>query len=110
MNGEDNSRHFGDFDTIGRLGGYLFWQPPSDMPNVHPGMEAYPQGFHLTAALLDGFVRSSSAPADIATTVNHYVGFIIAAYGLLALTLTVGRSMDRRAARVSWRVLRSLPS
>jgi hypothetical protein len=104
MTGEDNSRHFGDFDTIGRVGGYLFWQSPSAIPNVHPGMESYPQGFHFTAALLDGFVRSSSAPADIATTLNHYVGFTIATYALLALTVMWGARWIAGPLVSSWRV------
>jgi hypothetical protein len=104
MTGGDNARHLGDFDSIGRVGGYLFWQSPSEMPNVFPGLEHYPQGFHFTAALLDAFVRSSSAPADMATTVNHYLGFVIAAYGLLALTLVWGARWIAGPLLSGWRV------
>lgn len=85
--GEDNSRHFGAFDGISRVGGFLFWQSPAAMPDVFDKMLLYPQGWHFTAAMLDGFVRASTGAADISIAINHYAGFVVATYGLLSLAV-----------------------
>ena len=57
MSGEDNARHEAAFDVIGRIGGYLFLRQDEASDHIFSGMVYYPQGWHLTAALLDGFVR-----------------------------------------------------
>jgi hypothetical protein len=87
MAGEDNSRHFSVYDAISRVGGYVFWQPTSAMPDVLDKMLFYPQGWHLTAALLDGFSRSASGAGEIASETSHFLGFVILTYGFLAMTI-----------------------
>lgn len=103
--GEDNSRHFGLFDTIRSLGGYLFWQPSANMPNVFGKLNVYPQGWHLTAALLDGFARSSTEVGDAASAADHYVAFTIATYVLFASTVLWAARWIAGPALASWRVL-----
>ncbi|MCO1594102.1 hypothetical protein M8C17_02900 [Micromonospora sp. RHAY321] len=87
MVGEDNGRHPALFDVIGRLGGYLFVDPDTAREQIFSGLVHYPQGWHLTSALLDGFLRSSGpAPAGPAL-MDHYVLWCLATFGVLVLAL-----------------------
>ncbi|MFG1951435.1 hypothetical protein [Micromonospora sp. NPDC048830] len=88
MTGEDNSRHLATVEGIRAVGGYLFADPSAAARIAPEGMVWYPQGFHLTAALLDGFLRSSTAPAGPASTLDHYLGWSLGAWGLLVLAVT----------------------
>ncbi|TWH69245.1 hypothetical protein [Micromonospora olivasterospora] len=100
MTGEDNSRHLATVEGIRAAGGYLFADPSAAARIAPEGMVWYPQGFHLTAALLDGFLRSSTAPAGPAGTLDHYLGWSLGAWGLLVLAVTwaanrlAGRRLD----------------
>jgi hypothetical protein len=87
MAGEDLGRHFSIFDSIRAMGGYLFLHPAEAGQHVYNGIIRYPQGFHLTAALLDGFLRSSPDRAGSTSAFDHFLGFHNAAYGLLTLTV-----------------------
>ncbi len=88
MDGEDLSRHAALFDAIRHTGGYLFQRPGQGKILVYEGMVTYPQGEHVTAALLDGFLRSSaSAQGSGAGMFDHYLVFVAAGYVLLAATL-----------------------
>ncbi len=84
--GEDLSRHFVMYDTIGRLGGYLF-QRPGAGDLVPVGLVGYPQGSHLGTALLDSFLRSGAPVPAPATAFDHYLGWNALAFGLLGLVL-----------------------
>jgi hypothetical protein len=104
MAGEDLGRHFSIFDGIRAMGGYLFVHPSEAGQHVYEGIIRYPQGFHLTAALLDGFLRSSPAQAGSASAFDHFLGFHNAAYGLLMLTVVwaamwIGGPLLRAGAR-----------
>ncbi|MFC4038892.1 hypothetical protein ACFO1B_10715 [Dactylosporangium siamense] len=88
MEGEDLARHASLFDAIRHAGGYLFQQPEQGRALVYEGMVTYPQGEHLTAALLDGFVRSSAtAQGTGAAMFDHYLVFVAGGYLLLAATI-----------------------
>ncbi|MEV4123113.1 hypothetical protein [Micromonospora sp. NPDC049645] len=87
MVGEDNGRHPALFDVIGRLGGYLFLDPETARENIFSGLVHYPQGWHLTTALLDGFLRSAGDPPTGARLMDHYVLWCLATFGLLLLAL-----------------------
>ncbi|MEV4514125.1 hypothetical protein AB0K00_34835 [Dactylosporangium sp. NPDC049525] len=88
MDGEDLSRHAALFDAIRHAGGYLFQRPGQGRTLVYEGMVSYPQGEHVTAALLDGFVRSSAtAQGTGAGMFDHYLAFVAGGYLLLAATL-----------------------
>lgn len=87
IDGEDYSRHIAQFDAIRHVGGYLFMQShPTDF--VYQGMVNYPQGSHLWAALLDGFIRSSASEYGSGmSVVEHYMILVIAGYALLGLAV-----------------------
>nr|QLK00159.1 hypothetical protein HZU44_08970 [Micromonospora carbonacea] len=100
MTGEDNSRHLATIEGIRAVGGYLFTDPQAVARIAPEGMVWYPQGFHLTAALLDTFLRSSTGPAGPADALGHYLGWSVGAWGLLVLAVTwaanrlAGRQLD----------------
>ena len=86
MSGEDNARHEAAFDVIGRIGGYLFLRQDEARDHIFSGMVYYPQGWHLTTALVDGFFRRPGT-ADGPVTFDHYIFWTLAGYGLLLLVL-----------------------
>jgi hypothetical protein len=85
--GEDHPRHVTIFDTIRRLGGYAFSQTPDQVPELYELLRYYPSGWHLTAGLIDGFVRSSTEVGSMTSAVDHYTYLVLAGYGLFALAL-----------------------
>ncbi|WP_433614209.1 hypothetical protein ACQP2P_07705 [Dactylosporangium sp. CA-139114] len=88
LDGEDLGRHAAVFDAIRRTGGYLFADHARAEHYVYGGMIDYPQGSHLLAGLLDGFVRSSGSDFGSGTAMlTHYLWFTIAGYTFLALAL-----------------------
>ncbi|MFF5173195.1 DUF6541 family protein [Micromonospora sp. NPDC000089] len=100
MTGEDNSRHLATIEAIRSVGGYLFSDPAGASRIAPEGMVYYPQGFHVTAALLDTFLRSSTAPAGPASILYHYLFLLFATYALLVLAVVwaagriAGRLLD----------------
>ncbi|RLP87504.1 hypothetical protein EAD89_19080 [Micromonospora sp. BL4] len=98
--GEDNSRHLAAVEGIRAVGGYLFADPDAAARIAPEAMVYYPQGFHVTAALLDTFLRSSTAAGGPASTLDHYLGWAISAYALLVLAVVwaagriAGRLLD----------------
>ncbi|MFG3556809.1 hypothetical protein ACGGAQ_20730 [Micromonospora sp. NPDC047557] len=87
MAGEDNSRHPALFDAIDRLGGYLFIDPDTAREYVFSGLVHYPQGWHLTTALLDGFLRSAGDPPTGTRLMDHYLFWCLATFAGLLLVL-----------------------
>lgn len=88
IGGEDNARHIGVFDAIRQTGGYLFEHWDLAKSYVYTGMITYPQGVHMTDAVLDAFVRSGTH--DYSTgkdLLGHYLAFYILWYGFLALSM-----------------------
>lgn len=88
-NGEDFGRHVTVFDAARHVGGYLFLHWDAATRFTYEGMVTYPQASHVFSALLDGFVRSSATEFGTgADAMNHYLGFVCAAYGLFTLAAT----------------------
>ncbi|WP_238016120.1 hypothetical protein KZZ52_08285 [Dactylosporangium sp. AC04546] len=86
--GEDLARHATVFDAIRQTGGYLFQQPEAAERLVYRGMVTYPQGSHLLASLIDGFVRSSSGDFGSGTAMlTHYLAYVAGGHVLLTLAL-----------------------
>lgn len=88
--GEDNARHMALFDVIGRLGKYLFLDEVTAREHMLAGLIYYPQGWHLSAALLDGFARTPSGGPGGMAAFDHYLFWMLAGYGLLLLSLQWG--------------------
>ncbi|MFC4998865.1 hypothetical protein ACFPIJ_13590 [Dactylosporangium cerinum] len=82
--GEDGARHFGIFDNIYRVGGLLpFHQPEMAVP-LQAGFATYPQGAHVTFALINNFVHSGSSYGTPLTRLHNFALL----YGLsLALSI-----------------------
>jgi hypothetical protein len=89
MAGEDSVRHFMLFDTIRKLGGYVWLQPGAAdrAGTLSGGMTYYPQGSHLTYALLDNFLRSSTSPGKALTGFADMIGFEVAGFTVLTLAV-----------------------
>ncbi|MEV0808725.1 hypothetical protein [Micromonospora sp. NPDC050200] len=85
--GEDNWRHLALFDVVGRLGGYAFVDPAAAKDQILSEMLYYPQGWHLVTAMLDGFLTPIGTAPRGPAAVDHYVGWIMAGFGFLVLTL-----------------------
>jgi hypothetical protein len=104
MWGEDYARHFSLFDTIRVVGGYVGEHRSEAAPHIRSGLTAYPAGSHFLDALLDNFVRSSTAAGGTARAYDHYLLFSLGWYALLAAALVW-------ALRWAWGVrLRGLPA
>ncbi|MFI7490841.1 hypothetical protein ACIBXA_20910 [Micromonospora echinaurantiaca] len=85
--GEDNYRHLALFDVVGRAGGYVFVDPAAAREQIVSALVHYPQGWHLTTALLDGHLTPIGAAARGAGAVEPYLWWTVAGFGLLTLTL-----------------------
>src|SRR6266508_2076562 len=87
MLGEDIARHFTVFDTIRRVGGYLYFHQDVAATSLQHGVATYPQGSHLATALLDNFVRSDTAAGSSARAFDHYLWLYVAGFGFLVLSV-----------------------
>ncbi|GAA1027026.1 hypothetical protein GCM10009557_06790 [Virgisporangium ochraceum] len=86
--GEDLSRHLSLYDGIRDLGGYAFQKWDAAHALMYGGMVTYPQGQHMLAGLLDGFVRSSGDDLGSGlSAMDHYLGSHVLGYGLFALVM-----------------------
>jgi hypothetical protein len=74
VSGEDFARHYLVFDGIRKSGGYLFLHRHL-VPFVPDGFISYPQGSHLTLALLENFLTSSPVASDPLGSLDHLVYF-----------------------------------
>jgi hypothetical protein len=73
LRGEDLARHFAMFDTIRRVGGYVFLHRTAAGSSIAASDLAYPQGAHLLAAVLDNFLTSSSTVGQPLTSMSHFL-------------------------------------
>ncbi|HWB36845.1 MAG TPA: hypothetical protein VHA75_12545, partial [Rugosimonospora sp.] len=101
--GEDLARHLSLAQGISQVGGYLFERQDAAAPLVYPALTAYPQGWHLTAALLDGYL-APGALAGGQGALTQLVILTTATYGLLTLAvgwavLWIGGPLLRAGAR-----------
>lgn len=58
--GEDLFRHMQLYEAVRHVGGYAFLHHDQAREFIFEGLVMYPQGSHLTSALLDGFFRSDA--------------------------------------------------
>ena len=86
MSGRSSARHEAAFDDRPD-GGYLFLRQDQASDHIFSGMVYYPQGWHLTAALLDGFVRRPSGTPGGPAAFDHYIVWTLVGFGLLLLVL-----------------------
>ena len=100
MVGEDNSRHFAQFQAIRRVGGVLYLHSDRAADLVAPSQIRYPQGWHSLAATLDGFLRSGPQLGSGESALTHYLGWSMASFGLFVLAViwaagwVAGRLLD----------------
>jgi len=74
--GGDYANHFVLYDAIRKIGGYTFLNPGPTRGMMWDQLVPYPQGLHLTAAILASFIRSGGAQAPSALTeLNTFVWF-----------------------------------
>jgi len=86
--GEDNFRHVALVDAVGRLGGYAFLDPAGAREQLVSLLVRYPQGWHLSTALLDSHLRSATGTPSGVSSLTHYGWWCIATFGLLVLTVS----------------------
>lgn len=106
--GEDNSRHVAIFDTVRRVGGYLMFQSPADMPDLWDALRFYPHGWHLTAGMIDGFLRSSTTLGTSVSAFAHFALFTVIGYGLFSLVLFWAVNRVAGPVMGPWRLLPAL--
>lgn len=106
--GEDNSRHVAIFDTVRRMGGYLMFQNPADMPDLWDALRFYPHGWHLTAGMIDGFLRSSTTLGTSVSAFAHFALFSVIGYGLFCLVLFWAVNWVAGPVMGPWRLLPAL--
>ncbi len=87
MAGEDLARHVSIFDAIRAMGGYAFLDPARAGQLFFPGLSRYPQGSHLTLALLDGFVRGGTGLGSPVSAFDHFIGWHTAGFGFMVLAI-----------------------
>lgn len=102
--GEDASRHVTVFDTLRRLGGFAYWQTPQQVPDLYEILRYYPSGWHLSAGVLDSFVRSSTDTGSMVSAMDHFLWFFLAGYGLLALAIIWGAQWIAGPLLGPWRL------
>ncbi|GAA2619685.1 hypothetical protein GCM10010399_58370 [Dactylosporangium fulvum] len=90
--GEDAARHFGIYDNIYRNGGLLAFHQSEMAVPLQAGFATYPQGAHVTFALINNFVHSSSS---YGTSLTHLHNFAL----LYALSLALSIACVMWAAR-----------
>jgi len=93
MIGEDNARHYMWFQAISHAQSYIFLALDDVKDMVVPGSDSYPQGWHLTAAVLDRF---AGGPGTGPEAFNHYLGWTILTHCYLLLTVIWVAMVPRR--------------
>ncbi|AUG77664.1 hypothetical protein CFP65_2848 [Kitasatospora sp. MMS16-BH015] len=71
--GEDLARHFALYDSVLRLQGYLVFHRAEAAVALQNGFQSYPQGSHLTLAVLTEYAFNGHPPAAATTTLDHFV-------------------------------------
>jgi hypothetical protein len=92
MGGDDNARHMALFDLIGRHQGYLLIDPAAARGRIFSAMTYYPQGWHLTTALLDRFVFGPMSALTGPAAFDHYLLWMVVTYSLM-LTAVIWASL-----------------
>jgi len=83
FHGEDLARHFALYDSVLRFGGYLAFHREQAAVTLQEGFQSYPQGSHLTLAVLTRFATGGGAPSDALTSLGTFIllsGGVLAAF------------------------------
>ncbi|MER5637067.1 hypothetical protein ABT095_08930 [Kitasatospora sp. NPDC002227] len=75
--GEDLARHFALYDSIIRFQGYLVFHRAEAAVTLQDGFQSYPQGSHLTLAVLTEFAFDGHPPTSATTGLNLFI-FLVA--------------------------------
>ncbi|MFC1413602.1 hypothetical protein ACEZCY_30185 [Streptacidiphilus sp. N1-12] len=82
----DRFSHFAIFESIGRIGGYLFLhQAAGQVSTIGNAAGVYPQGSHFLFAWVDVFVRSSTVPLSTPQSLSRYFTYVLLAFVLLCV-------------------------
>lgn len=98
----DNTNHLGIFDVIRVTGGYLFQHAAASREVLLSGLVGYPQGVHLTWAVLANFAASSAAPGPPAGELTPYIVLGLLTYGFFTLCLLWAVNRLTGPARGLW--------
>jgi len=83
---EDRLTHFDIFDTIHRVGGYLFLHQAASASSVQaPTQSVYPQGSHFLLTWVDTLMRSTTALGPTPDAMSRYFTYVLVAYTLLCM-------------------------
>jgi hypothetical protein len=85
--GEDGTRHFVMYDTVRRVGGYLFLHRAEAVGAALNVDLTYPPGAHLLTAVLDNLVTSSAGVGDAAAGLERFLWYQVGAYAVLGLAV-----------------------
>ena len=83
--GGDLSRHFSLHDAIRELGGYAFFHKAAVADSVWSAFHTYPQGIHLTSALLATFMRGTAELGSGVSELNTFLWFEPATYVVMCV-------------------------
>lgn len=93
--GEDLARHFALYDSVLRFGGYLTFHRAQAAVTLQDGFQSYPQGSHLSLAVLTLFARGGDLPSDSLSSLGT---FALLTGGVLAAFVTAVLWAVRRVA------------
>lgn len=103
MLGEDLSRFYNAYDAIRAVGGYPFFHPDIGGVSLSARMVVYPTGSMFVSALLDSFVRSSSAQGTPTSAFTHFVGYFVVGFGLFGAATVWAADWVARPFLHGWR-------
>ena len=87
----DRVTHFAIFDTVERVGGYLFLNQTAANASVSGNTaEVYPQGSHFLLAWIDIFVRSSTSLTAAPQAYDRYCAYTLAGFVVFCMSLIWG--------------------
>ncbi|WP_441245743.1 hypothetical protein [Kitasatospora sp. McL0602] len=101
--GEDLARHFALYDSVLRFGGYLTFHRAEADITLQDGFQSYPQGSHLTLAVLTEFAFGGDVPSGAPAALSRFVllaaGVLTACVGAVAWAArwTAGPALGRWA-------------
>lgn len=103
MLGEDLARLYNQYDAIRGVGGYPFFHHAIGGVSLSAGMVGYPSGSTFVTALLDSFVRSSTAQGSPVSAFSHFVWWFVLSYGLFSVCVVWAADWVARPFLHGWR-------
>ncbi|MBD0671020.1 hypothetical protein [Streptomyces sp. CBMA156] len=102
---EDLARHAALYDTILRVGGLTSLHKSEAAVSVTTGLDTYPQGSHLTLAVITGFLRGGTTQGPALAQMSLFI--LLSALTAAGLAVAVLWAVQRVAGRAlrGWRGL-----